>query len=118
MSLKLRANLFFAILLLLSMLGSAVILITNAKRSVEAEVISTMDATAHIITVTLAGGTLTRNTSVSEHMHELVRALSEIRSLHILLFDRQGLLFEGTPEKELSVQPPAWFGKWREIWEQ
>jgi len=111
MSLKLRANLFFAILLLLSMLGSAVILITNAKRSVEAEVISTMDATAHIITVTLAGGTLTRNTSVSEHMHELVRALSEIRSLHILLFDRQGLLFEGTPEKELSVQPPAWFVK-------
>lgn len=111
MSLKLRANLFFAILLLLSMLGSAAILITNAKRSVEAEVTSTMDATAHIITVTLAGGTLTRNTSVSEHMHELVRALSEIRSLHILLFDRQGLLFEGTPEKELSVQPPAWFVK-------
>src|SRR5690606_26743724 len=55
--------------------------------------------------------TLTRNTGVSEHMHELVRALSEIRSLHILLFDRQGLLFEGTPEKELSVQPPAWFVK-------
>jgi len=70
-----------------------------------------MDATAHIITVTLAGGSLTRNTGVSEHMHELVRALSEIRSLHILLFDRQGLLFEGTPEKELSVQPPAWFVK-------
>ncbi|WP_417550570.1 histidine kinase [Methylophaga sp.] len=111
MSLKLRANLFFALLLLLSMLGSGAILITNAKRSVEAEVMSTMDATAHIITVTLAGGSLTRNTGVSEHMHELVRALSEIRSLHILLFDRQGLLFEGTPEKELSVQPPAWFVK-------
>ena len=111
MSLKLRANLFFALLLLLSMLGSGAILITNAKRSVEAEVMSTMDATAHIITVTLAGGTLTRTTGVSEHMHELVRALSEIRSLHILLFDRQGLLFEGTPEKELSVQPPAWFVK-------
>jgi len=111
MSLKLRSNVFFAILLLLSMLGSAAILMTNAKRSVEAEVMSTMDATAHIITVTLAGGSLTRDTSVSEHMHELVRALSEIRSLHILLFDRQGLLFEGTPEKELSVQPPAWFVK-------
>lgn len=111
MSLKLRANLFFALLLLLSMLGSGAILITNAKRSVEAEVMSTMDATAHIITVTLAGGSLARNTTVSEHMHELVRALSEIRSLHILLFDRQGLLFEGTPEKALEVQPPAWFVK-------
>ncbi|HAO25885.1 MULTISPECIES: histidine kinase [unclassified Methylophaga] len=111
MSLKLRANVFFAILLLLSMLGSAAILMTNAKRSVEAEVMSTMDATAHIITVTLAGGPLTRDTGVSEHMHELVRALSEIRSLHILLFDRQGLMFEGTPEKELTVQPPAWFVK-------
>lgn len=111
MSLKLRANIFFALLLLLSMLGSAAILMTNAKRSVEAEVTSTMDATAHIITVTLAGGALTRNTSVSDHMHELVRALSEIRSLHILLFDRQGLLFEGMPEKELAVQPPEWFVK-------
>src|SRR5690554_1832216 len=111
MSLKLRANVFFALLLLLSMFGSIAVLISNAKNSVEAEVRSTMDATAHIITVTLAGGSLNRETSVSEHMYELVRALSEIRSLHILLFDRQGLMFEGTPEKEFDTQPPAWFVK-------
>lgn len=111
MSLKLRANIFFALLLLLSMFGSIAVLISNAKNSVAAEVRSTMDASAHIITVTLAGGSLNRDTSVSEHMNELVRALSEIRSLHILLFDRQGLMFEGTPETELEIQPPAWFVK-------
>lgn len=111
MSLKLRANIFFAVLLLLSMFGSVAVLISNAKNSVEAEVRSTMDASAHIITVTLVGGSLNRDTSISEHMNELVRALSEIRSLHILLFDRQGLMFEGTPETELEIQPPAWFVK-------
>jgi hypothetical protein len=44
-------------------------------------------------------------------MHELVKALSEIRSLHILMFDTQGLMFEGEPETNISSQPPDWFVK-------
>ena len=55
MSLKVKVNLFFALILLLSVLASSWVLMSNAKQSVKAEVQNTMDTTAHIITVTLAG---------------------------------------------------------------
>ncbi|AFJ02560.1 methanol utilization control sensor protein moxY, putative [Methylophaga frappieri] len=109
MSLKLKVNLFFALLLFLSVLASAWVLISNARQSVKSEVQDTMDATAHIITVTLAGARLNRDRPVSEHMKELVIALSEMRSLHILMFDEQGLMFEGQPENRIKEQPPGWF---------
>lgn len=109
MSLKLKVNLFFALILLLSVVASSLVLMVNAKQSVKVEVQDTMDTTAHIITVTLAGARLNRDREVSEHMKELVMALSEMRSLHILMFDQQGLMFEGQPDKNLQDTPPDWF---------
>ncbi|MDT8311334.1 MAG: PAS domain-containing protein [Methylophaga sp.] len=109
MSLKLKVNLFFALILLVSVLASSWVLMSNAKQSVKAEVQNTMDTTAHIITVTLAGARLNRDRAVSEHMKELVMVLSEMRSLHILMFDQQGLMFEGQPDKYLQHTPPDWF---------
>ena len=111
MSLKLKVNLFFTLLLLISLLGSTGILISNARQSVHTEVQETMAAAARLITVTLAGGPINRNRGINEEIHELIKALSEIRSLHILLFDSQGLLFEGEPEEHLDVVPPEWFVK-------
>jgi len=112
MSLKLKVNLFFALILVLSVLASSWVLMSNAKQSVKAEVQNTMDTTAHIITVTLAGTRLNRDRAVSEHMKELVMALSEMRSLHILMFDQQGLMFEGQPDKNMQGIPPDWFVKY------
>lgn len=112
MSLKVKVNLFFALILLLSVLASSWVLMSNAKQSVKAEVQNTMDTTAHIITVTLAGARLNRDRAVSEHMKELVMALSEMRSLHILMFDQQGLMFEGQPDKNMQDTPPDWFVKY------
>lgn len=111
MSLQLKVNLFVALLLLLSVSASTFILISNARQSVHSEVQETMNATAHIITVTLAGTQLRRDVGVSDHMFELVKALSEIRSLHILMFDRQGLMFEGKPDDSPIDTPPDWFVK-------
>jgi len=111
MSLKLKVNLFFAALLLSSMLASTGVLISNARQSVQSEVESTMTASARLITVALSGNTLSREMRVSDQIHEMVKALSEIRSLHILMFDTQGLLFEGEPETDLKIRPPDWFIK-------
>lgn len=111
MSLKLKVNLFFAALLLASLLASTSVLITNARQSVQSEVESTMNAAARLITVTLSGNSLNRELGVNAQIHEMVKALSEIRSLHILMFDQQGLLFEGEPKTDSELQPPDWFVK-------
>ncbi|RKZ88846.1 MAG: methanol utilization protein MoxY [Gammaproteobacteria bacterium] len=109
MSLKLKVNLFFSILLITSLLISSGVLISNARQSVREEVEDTMASAARLITVSLSGATLNRNVGIYEHLQQLVKALSEIRSLHILLFDSQGLLFEGEPEEYIDTQPPEWF---------
>jgi hypothetical protein len=109
MSLKLKVNLFFGILLLASLLASTGVLISNARHSVAQEVQDTMTAAAQVITLTLADRPLNRELGINEEMHELVKALSEIRSLHILMFDSQGLLFEGEPDQSLEAEPPKWF---------
>lgn len=111
MSLKLKVNLFFAMILLVSLLASTGILISNARQSVHAEMEDTMASAARLITVSLSGAPLNRDIGVYEHLHQLVKALSEIRSLHILLFDSQGLLFEGEPKANEGVQAPEWFIK-------
>jgi two-component system, NarL family, sensor histidine kinase UhpB len=109
MSLKLKVNLFFTVLLLTSLLASTGVLISNARESVQGDVEDTMNSAARLITVSLSGSTLNRNVGIYEHLQQLVKALSEIRSLHILLFDAQGLLFEGEPEDYKGAQPPDWF---------
>lgn len=111
MSLKLKVNLFFAALLLISLLASTGVLITNAKQSVKSEVENTMNTAARLITITLSGNTLNRDHAVNGNIHELIKALSEIRSLHILLFDQHGLLYEGEPETDLKTTAPEWFAK-------
>ncbi|MBL1319994.1 MAG: PAS domain-containing protein [Methylophaga sp.] len=110
MSLKLRVTLFFALLLLASLLATTSVLISNARQSVQFEMEDTMASAARIITVSLSGN-LNREVNVYENLQDLVKALSEIRSLHILLFDSQGLLFEGEPKKYKTVEPPDWFVK-------
>lgn len=109
MSLKLKVNLFFALLLLASLLASTGVLISNARQSVLVEMEETMASAARLITVSLAGSRLSRDVGVYDHLQDLVKALSEIRSLHILLFDSEGLLFEGEPETYAGVEPPSWF---------
>ena len=111
MSLKLKVNLFFMMLLVVSLLASTGVLISNARQSVQSEVEATMDAAARLITLTLADQPLNRELGINEQMHEMVKALSEIRSLHILMFDARGLLFEGEPAQNLTVEPPEWFVK-------
>ncbi|KKN28333.1 hypothetical protein LCGC14_0855290 [marine sediment metagenome] len=111
MSLKLKVNLFFSLLLLVSMLASTSVLISNARKSVQVEVEDTMNAAAQLITLTLAEQPLNRELGINEQIHELVKALSQIRSLHILMFDSQGLLFEGEPEENIKTEPPEWFVK-------
>ncbi|WP_036312309.1 ATP-binding protein [Methylophaga thiooxydans] len=109
MSLKLKVNLFFTMLLLVSLLASTGVLISNARHSVQNEVEDTMNSAARLITLTLADQPLTRDLGINEQMHEMVKALSEIRSLHILMFDSQGLLFEGQPDENIESEPPKWF---------
>lgn len=109
MSLKLKVNLFFTLLLLMAMLASTGLLISNARNSVKAEVEDTMTAAARLITVMMTEDLLTREKGIQVQMHELVQALSEVRSLHILLFDARGLVFEGQPETKKVDQPPQWF---------
>ncbi len=109
MSLKLKVNLFFALLLAISLFASTWVLISNARQSVQAEVEETMNAAARLISVALVGVSFNRDLPVHEQMHEMVKALSEIRSLHILVFDSEGLMFEGEPKSAVDIQPPDWF---------
>lgn len=110
MSLRVKVNLFFALLLLGSLLVSTSVLISNARHSVKADMEETMSAAAQLITVSLsAGNALDREGGMYQHLHDLVIALSEIRSLHILLFNDDGLLFEGEPKVGKDARPPKWF---------
>ena len=109
MSLKLRVTLFFSLLLLASLLATSGVLMSNARKSVHVEMEDTMASAARLITVSLSGSNLSRDVSIYKHLEDLVKALSEIRSLHILLFDSKGLLFEGEPEPYAGVEPPSWF---------
>ncbi|MBE0439576.1 MAG: PAS domain-containing protein [Gammaproteobacteria bacterium] len=109
MNLKLKVNLYFALLLAISLFASTWVLISNARQSVQAEVEETMNAAARLISVSLIGVSFSRDLPVHEQMHEMVKALSEIRSLHILVFDSNGLLFEGEPKADVAIQPPDWF---------
>ncbi len=110
MNLRLKVNLFFASLLLVSLLISTGVLVSNARQSVKADMEETMNAAAQLITVSLSGGfALDREGGMYQHLHDLVIALSEIRSLHILLFDDDGLLFEGEPKVGKEANPPEWF---------
>jgi len=110
MSLRIKVNLFFVLLLLVSLLVSTGILVSNARHSVKADMEETMNAAAQLITVSLSGGVaLDKEAGMYQHLHDLVIALSEIRSLHILLFNDEGLLFEGEPKVGKQVAPPEWF---------
>lgn len=109
MSLKVKVHLFFALLLITSLLATTGVLVRNARESVKIEMEDTMAAAARLMTVSLSGASLNRDVGVYEHLHELVKALSEIRSLHILLFDSKGLLFEGEPQANSGAEPPDWF---------
>lgn len=111
MSLKVKVHLFFAVLLLSSVLASTGVLVSNARQSVKLEMEDTMAAAARLITVSLSGISLNREQGVYEHLQDLVKALGEIRSLHILLFDSKGLLFEGEPQEDMGAKPPEWFVK-------
>jgi two-component system, NarL family, sensor histidine kinase UhpB len=111
MSLKVKVHLFFAVLLLSSLLASTSVLVSNARQSVKLEMEDTMAAAARLITVSLSGISLNREQGVYEHLQDLVKALGEIRSLHILLFDSKGLLFEGEPQEDTGAKPPEWFVK-------
>ncbi|MDC9725457.1 MAG: PAS domain-containing protein [Gammaproteobacteria bacterium] len=110
MNLRVKVNLFFATLLLMSLFVSMGVLISNARQSVKADMEETMSAAAQLITVSLSTeGGLDRKGGMYQHLHDLVVALSEIRSLHILLFDDEGLLFEGEPRIGKEASPPEWF---------
>lgn len=109
MNLRVKVHLFFAALLLISLLISTAVLISNARHAVQNDVEDTMASAARVITISLSGTALNRDIGVYEHLQELVKALSEIRSLHILLFDAQGLLFEGEPKVFTGIEPPTWF---------
>ncbi|MBE9532634.1 MAG: PAS domain-containing protein [Proteobacteria bacterium] len=109
MNLRVKVHLFFATLLLISLMISTAVLVSNARQSVQADVEDTMASAARLITISLSGTALNRDVGVYEHLQELVKALSEIRSLHILLFDAQGLLFEGEPKVFTGIEPPKWF---------
>ncbi len=108
MSLRVKVNLFFSLMLMLSLVASASILVINARQAVKKDMEETMNAAAQLITVSLAGDSINREQGVYQQLRDLVKALSEIRSLHILLFDSQGLLIEGEPKKNDRL-PPQWF---------
>jgi two-component system sensor histidine kinase UhpB len=109
MSLRVKVTLFFATLLTVSLLAGTGMLVSNARQSVKADMEETMNAAARLITVSLSGVPLEREGGMYNHLEHLVVALSEIRSLHILLFNDEGLLFEGEPRVIDEVIPPDWF---------
>ncbi len=108
MSLKRKANTGVFLLLLVAVLASTAVLTFNARQSVQAEMEGAMDAAAKLISVILSGEHLSKEMSMHKHMERIVPAVSRLRSLHILMFGRNGLLFEGEPEL-IEQQVPTWF---------
>jgi two-component system sensor histidine kinase UhpB len=64
MSLKVKVHLFFAVLLITSLLASTGVLISNARQSVKLEMEDTMAAAARLMTVSLSGASLNRELGV------------------------------------------------------
>ncbi len=108
MSLRRKVNTGVFMLLLFAVMASAALLIFNARKAVEVEVEDAMSSAADLITALLSGEYLSREMSMRKHMERIVPEISQIRSLHILMFGRDGLLFEGEPG-EVNQEAPDWF---------
>jgi PAS domain S-box-containing protein len=108
MSLRRKVNTGVFLLLLIAVLASMSLLISNARQSVHADAEDAMRSAAELITVLLSGEYLSREMSMRSHVERIVPAISQIRSLHILMFGRDGLLFEGEP-KAFEKEAPNWF---------
>lgn len=111
MSLRLKTNLFFGVLLIVSLLTTTGILISNARQSVHIKVESAISAATHLISVAIPPTTSHNSPQAHQRMGRLVEALSEIRGLHIMVYRSGQILYAGGPSPDKSIAPPALFIK-------
>ncbi len=98
MSLRLKTNLFFGVLLIVSLLSTTGILISNASRSVHIKVESAMITAEHLVTVAMPRSHSRNSPAAHQRMAKLVRTLSELRGIHIMVYRSGQLLYAGGGE--------------------
>lgn len=111
MSLRLKIYLFFAALLIITLLATTGILISNARKAVYVKVESAMTAAAHLITVAMPPTPSRNSPTAHQRMGNLVKVLSEIRGLYIMVYRNGQLLYAGGPNSKSAADPPEIFVK-------
>ncbi len=111
MSLRLKIYLFFAVLLIITLIMTTGILITNARQSVHTKVESAMTAAAHLLTVAMPPTPSRNSPTAHQRMGDLVKVMSEIRGLYIMVYRNGQLLYAGGPNTDNLTRPPDLFIK-------
>ena len=111
MSLRLKIYLFFGMLLIVTLIATTGILISNARQSVYTKVENAMTAATHLITVAMPATPSHNSPTAHQRMANLVKVLSEIRGLYIMVYRNGQLLYAGGPTPNNDINPPALFVK-------
>jgi two-component system sensor histidine kinase UhpB len=113
MSLRLKTNLFFSVLLIASLLTTMGILVSNARQSVHIKVESAMKTAEHLVTVAMPASHSRNSPSAHQRMAKLVETLSELRGIHMMVYRSGQLLYAGGGEtaSDQSKPPPELFIK-------
>lgn len=111
MSLRLKIYLFFAMLLIITLIMTTGILITNARQSVHTKVESAMTAAAHLLSVAMPPTPSRNSPTAHQRMGDLVKVMSEIRGLYIMVYRNGQLLYAGGPNTDNLTRPPDLFIK-------
>lgn len=111
MSLRLKTNLFFGILLIVSLLTTTGTLISNARQSVHIKVESAMLAAEHLIAVAVPPTHSRNSPTAHQRMARLVKALSEIRGIYVMVYRSGQVLYAGGPSYDKLSDPPKLFIK-------
>jgi len=111
MSLRLKTNLFFGMLLIVSLLTTTGILISNARHSVHVKVESAMMAAEHLVTVAMPPTHSRNSPAAHQRMARLVEALSDLRGIYIMVYRSGQLLYAGGHSPDETLKPPKLFVK-------
>lgn len=110
MSLRVKTYLFFGALLIITLLTTTGILVSNARQSVHTKVEGAMTAAAHLISVAMPPTPSRNSPTAHQRMAKLVKVLSEIRGLYIMVYRNGQLLYAGGPNPP-AENPPELFVK-------
>lgn len=112
MSLRLRLNLLITTISILFMLASGVVIVQDAKTSIQERVEAATRVTVQLLDTVIISSTMNPSLgTTSDVLSQFLRSLGYVRSNHIVLYDLYGKVLYESPRSTYrsEILPPEWF---------